>query len=365
MMNYDRNELIDKYISGEWSAEERILFTDLYNTDASFKTSADQRKVLIDALKAHNKRNELKALLEGFHAEIDSHEARKYKTKFTNRIIRFVQVQKHNFAVASSVAIIAIASTFAMTTKYFSDKRMGEYQELNQEIRDIKGYQDQILKSLKSNNSNKSNYHPGKFNGTAFAISQDGYLVTSSHLIRTADSIVIQNGNGLRWKVEPIYRNTAYDLAIVKIVDENFSGFGKLPYGLSDNEASLGEKIFTLGFPRADLVYGEGSLSASSGYMGDTTSYQVSVPVNPGNSGGPLLDSKGNLIGVISGKQTASEGVAFAVKASYIQQLLMELPELEEQPQWIGKHSSVNGLNRPKQVQKIADFVFEVNVYND
>jgi S1-C subfamily serine protease len=89
-----------------------------------------------------------------------------------------------------------------------------------------------------------------------------------------------------------------------------------------NNVSSLGENVFTLGYPGSEQVYGEGSLSALNGFNGDTTLYQISVPLNPGNSGGPLWDQSGKLIGMIRGKNFAKEGNAYAVKSVYVADFL-------------------------------------------
>ena len=72
------------------------------------------------------------------------------------------------------------------------------------------------------------------------------------------------------------------------------------------------------------MVYGEGYLSAKSGYYGDTTSYQISISANPGNSGGPVVNKNGEIIGVISSKETNADGVVFAIKTKNIYDVLKE-----------------------------------------
>lgn len=364
MIETNRNEFIDKYIKGILSIDEKLIFDDLYAHDASFKTSVDQRVVLVNAMKAWNNRHEMKSFLNEVHAEIDNTIARRYKTSLKNRVVRFINENKQHFAVASSVALIAVASTFAFTSSYFSNAHKVEYQELSQDLRDIKTYQDKILKGIKKD-PNKVNSHAGSFNGSAFVIAQNGYLVTSSHTLKTADSIVIENENGDRYRVTPVFKSADYDLAILKIEDSRFTSFNKLPYSIGNRISDLGEKVFTLGFPRDEMVYGEGALSAQTGFFGDTTAYQISIPVNPGNSGGPLLDNRGNLIGIISGKQTATEGVAFAVKSNFIYQILDEMNDDSINSSMLKNKSAVANLSRTQQIEKLKDLVFKVNVYNN
>lgn len=86
-------------------------------------------------------------------------------------------------------------------------------------------------------------------------------------------------------------------------------------------------KSFALGYPRETIVYSEGNISASSGVEGDTTKFQLSLLVNPGNSGSPVLDDQGNLIGIISGRNNNAQGVSYAVKAQYIYDMIKNIPD--------------------------------------
>jgi len=124
--------------------------------------------------------------------------------------------------------------------------------------------------------------------------------------------------------------------------------------------------VFTLGYPREEMVYGEGSVSSLSGYSNDTSMYQISIPVNPGNSGGPLLDEQGNVIGVIRGKITSAEATGFAVKANQIIQSI-ENNGAESVKQDLlplaNKKSGLKGLKRSDQIKRINPYVFNVLVY--
>lgn len=176
---------------------------------------------------------------------------------------------------------------------------------------------------------------------------------------------MIENEAGEKFKVTEVYRDQIHDLSILRVTDPAFTAFGTLPYTFKAEESDLGEKVYTLGYPREDIVFGEGSLSSSTGFEGDTTAYQISIPLNPGNSGGPLLDDKGNLIGVISGKQAGQEGASFAVKSAYLLQMISELPpELAPIKTSLPKNNALLGQNRPQQLNKLKDYIFVVKVYN-
>ena len=95
-------------------------------------------------------------------------------------------------------------------------------------------------------------------------------------------------------------------------------------------QADLAEPIFTLGYPRNDeMVYGQGYLSAKTGLNGDSLSCQITIAANPGNSGGPVLNQNGEVIGVLSTRQVSAEGVVFAIQSKYIHSVLNELKKAD------------------------------------
>ena len=115
------------------------------------------------------------------------------------------------------------------------------------------------------------------------------------------------------FKADIIYTDLEKDLAILQIEDEDFKSPVSLPYSIGKSSSELAEPIFTLGFPKDEIVYGEGYLSAKTGIKGDTMAYQISISANPGNSGGPVLNKNGEVIGMLNARQTTAEGVVFAV----------------------------------------------------
>ena len=113
------------------------------------------------------------------------------------------------------------------------------------------------------------------------------------------------------------------DLAIVEIDDATFSGFPPIQYGFKRAVEDIGEDVFVLGYPLVTTMGEEvklttGVVSARSGFQGDKSQYQISAPVQPGNSGGPLFNGKAELIGIVSAKHTDADNVSYGVKLSYL-----------------------------------------------
>ncbi|MGB5028190.1 MAG: trypsin-like peptidase domain-containing protein, partial [Chitinophagaceae bacterium] len=160
-----------------------------------------------------------------------------------------------------------------------------------------------------------------------------------------------------------VHINMEKDIAILKIDDESFKPYASVPYTISRSAGKLAEPIFTLGYPRSEIVYGQGYLSAKTGFNGDTLSCQLEIAANRGNSGSPILNKKGEVIGILNGRQRNIEGFAFAIQGKYIYNVLDELKKDSiHQKVKISSKSSIAGLDFQQQVEKVEDYVFMVKV---
>ena len=163
--------------------------------------------------------------------------------------------------------------------------------------------------------------------GTAFFVSQDGALVTNAHVVAGCSEIRVKGNDGVISDGRVIARDVTNDLAILK-VDKTSSKIAALRTGVR-----LGEGVETFGYPHADILSSSGNftlgnITALSGIGDDSRFLQMSAPVQAGNSGGPLLDQSGNLVGVVAAKLNAlkvavtdgdlPQNVNFAIKASIL-----------------------------------------------
>ena len=206
-----------------------------------------------------------------------------------------------------------------------------------------------------------------KGNGTGFFIDPTGYIATNYHVVENSSALeidLIQNGQKKSYKAKVISTDKQNDLAIIKIDDVTFKPYTKLPYNFKTNICDVGSNVFCLGYPMAlskmgvDVKFTDGKISAKTGFQGDITSYQVSVPVQPGNSGGALFDYDGNVIGVINAKIMEADNVSYAIKSTYLKNLIDVLPESLAIPN--DKSISVQTLT--EKIKVISDYVVLIKV---
>lgn len=177
------------------------------------------------------------------------------------------------------------------------------------------------------------------WSGTAVAIDKT-HLVTNHHVVDGAKTLTISgfsNTSTTEYNVEVIASDKNNDIAVLKVTDASFDGFS-IKYGSKTTTADVGTEIYVLGYPLTatmgdDIKLTTGVISSRSGFQGDFSQYQMTAAVQPGSSGGPLFDKKGNLIGVVSAKHMGAENTGYCVKLSYLRTLLESLDEKISLPQ--------------------------------
>ena len=170
---------------------------------------------------------------------------------------------------------------------------------------------------------------PKTWSGTGFTLG-NGYLVTNYHVVEEAGSISVKGVGGnsyTSYSASVVTADMANDIAILRITDSRFTGFGAIPYNVTTRMAEVGEDVFVLGYPLTQTMGNEikltnGIISSRTGYQGDAALYQMTAPIQPGNSGGPMFDSKGNVVGIVVAHHAGAENAGYAIKTSYLKNLI-------------------------------------------
>ena len=173
--------------------------------------------------------------------------------------------------------------------------------------------------------------------GTGFFITDDGYLISNYHVVKDATRVrVVTRSGTVPAKVVQV--DEANDIALLKVDGQ----FAVLPVA-SSRAVALGGTVATVGFPDPGLQgfspkLAKGEIAALAGAGDNARYFQISVPVQPGNSGGALVDERGNVVGIVSAKLDASvalaasgalpENVNYAVKSSFLLGFLESVPEV-------------------------------------
>jgi len=346
--------VIERYLNGEMNAEERARFEMLRHDNAEVDARVKEHQQFTDRIKQYGERLQFENLLNEIHNEIDVQALKDEFVHHPSAIVRLWRNHHSKISVAASITIFAVLGTLFLTG-YLSNKK--DVVDLTNKINRIEKGQHVGLPPVKK--AAPANY--GGI-GTGFAISSNGYIVTNFHVVNGADSVYVQNADGDPYHAKIVTTDAANDLAILKITDPSFKSLGALPYGFKRGQTDLGEELFTIGYPKEDQVLSKGYLSSENGFKGDTVNYQMAMDVNFGNSGGPVLDSHGNVVGVISSKPVGVAGAAYAIKSKYLIKSIQSDTTVSKLA--LSSKSKMAGLNRMQQIDKMQNYVFMVKVYN-
>ena len=357
-------DAIERYRNGEMSSEEKTFFEELRKNNPDIDQVAVEHNFFLGELDKMSEIKAYKHTLNEVESQlinegIISHKGLKGKAKIGFLWSRY----RRTIAVAASIAGIVSISTATIVSSYSEKKNVNVITPLvDNKLHQIEHKINQIenkinVASAAARVTSKLKFE-ANFRATGFLADGNGYIITNAHVVKDARNLIVENKKGEQFYAYAVYVNKTTDLAILKITDTSFKKLPDLPYTFSKTSTELGEHIFTLGYPREEVVYGEGYLSAKSGYFGDTTSYQISISVNPGNSGGPVVNKNGEIIGIISSKETNADGVVFAIKSKNIYSALKDVKENDSIK--LPVTNALKGLDRVQQIKKLEDFVYMV-----
>jgi S1-C subfamily serine protease/antitoxin component YwqK of YwqJK toxin-antitoxin module len=239
---------------------------------------------------------------------------------------------------------------------------IGEYILENIIVKEFMSAEELQKKGPKNISSSSSEW---KGNGSGFFINEKGYIATNYHVVKEASAIQVeyfQKGIKNTFSAKIIVTDKQNDLAIIQINDQKFKSLSSIPYVFSSTIKDVGTEVFALGYPMANVMgdeikFTDGKISSKTGIEGDITVYQISVPIQPGNSGGPLFDNKGNLVGITSSALNKeyfnSENVNYAIKTTYLKNLIDVIPERIKLP------NNIEIYNKPltEKIKLLSDFI--------
>ena len=211
-----------------------------------------------------------------------------------------------------------------------------------------------------SKTSNDSQDKSVKATGSGFFVG-GSIIATNEHVVSEAAKIevVISNSTEVKtYEVKVLCIDKTNDLALLQIIDKTFTPYNSLPYSIARKSYDAGASVFSMGYPHAKNGMGEevkitdGIISSKTGFKGDVATYQISAPIQPGNSGGPLFDKQGNLVGITSSGIVGLDNVGYAIKSAYLYNLMDSAP------------ITISDIFVPQTTQKdLPDLIKEIRPY--
>jgi S1-C subfamily serine protease len=368
----DNNEImildaVERYIRGEMNPDERLYFENLRKTNPAIDQLVVEHTLFMQQINQFGESKKFKTLLHDVHTDLSEQgKINSDKLKGQAKVVYLWNRYKRVTAIAASIAGITAIGISMLVNSLTPKASTDEIQQLRRDVTIQKHKTNALqndLNRVKENVQGKAdapviNYKTG---GTGFLLNGKGLMVTNAHVVKDSRNIRVFNSKGEQFNAYVLRLDILKDVAIIKIDDNQFKPFPSLPYAIRKSSTDIAEPIFTLGFPRDEIVYGEGYLSAKTGFNGDTLSCQIAIPANPGNSGGPIFNTHGEVVGILNARETQAQGVVFAIQSKYIFKAMDELRKNKlYENEKISTKPALSGLDKVQQVKKIQDYIFMV-----
>jgi S1-C subfamily serine protease len=176
--------------------------------------------------------------------------------------------------------------------------------------------------------------------GTGFLFGSQDYIITNYHVVKGTSEVKVKFTNGESINAEVVARDTQNDVAILKLTKSPSFQSREMKFGDS-SMVRMGDEVFTIGYPHIGIMglnpkYTKGVISAVTGIKDNPTVFQTTVPIQPGNSGGPLFNDKGEVVGLttaslsllaIESMGAIPQSVNYAVKSSFVKNTISTIPE--------------------------------------
>jgi len=357
-------DAIERYLRGEMLPEEKLFFEHIRKTNPEVDQRVVEHAAFLNQLDQYSENRRLKnQISEVYEQLVRSGEIE--QPSQTAKVITLWNKYKRTVFVAASIAGITalfISGLISLVTPKVSQAKIDL---LSRQLTNQQHIVNNVINKLNSVEAQRNTiFNRG---GTGFLVDGRGYLLTNAHIVKNATVVAVQNTLG-EYQARIIQLDRQADLALLKIEDTTYHAFNGLPYGISKSGADLGDDLFTLGYPRPTIVYGKGYLSAETGFQGDTTAFQLTIAANPGNSGTPVLNSDGEVIGIVTSSQANAEGMVFAVRSKNIVNALDSMrtdSTLQKSDSTLGTlriptNSLIRGMDRKTQIRRLRDYIFIV-----
>jgi len=356
-------DTVERYKNGEMTSQENTFFEELRKNNPEIDQLVVEHNFFVAEVEKFGTQKSFKHTLHEVEAKmIDEGLISRPILTGGAKIVQVWSKYKRVASLAAGIAgivsvlTIGLASIFNKTTNPDIDK-------LSRKVENLEKGQNKTVNDLNEVKGKINKIDPNalpKSGGTGFLIDGKGYIITNAHVLK-GKTIIASNTKGVQFVATICTKDIERDIAILKIEDNDFQAYATLPYSFS-KKVNLAAPVFTMGFPKDEIVYGEGYLSSETGYKSDTLSYQIAISAEHGNSGSPVLNKHGDVIGILTDKSNG--GAVFAIKSLYIFNAIDNLKnDTKHSSIKLSTTNSIKNLNREEQVKKVNNCVFLIKSY--
>jgi serine protease Do len=263
-------------------------------------------------------------------------------------------------SVAASVACLASLLTFSIVKNKYDSLLISNNENLTKvanAVAIVANNNKEVIKKVK--NASVQPVGDLKQSGTCFAITNNGYAITNAHVVNSSKDIYVYTADDVAHRANVVSLDAELDIAVLKIdeADFKFSAQG-IPYGFDVQSNNIAERVFTVGYPKNSIVYSEGYISSEFGRNDDSSRYQMMLPSDPGVSGSPVFNAKGNVVAVINSRESRGSSTTYALKAKKLNDFLKGIEDLN-----ISRNNSLNNLSRAQQIKRVKNYVYIVKIF--
>lgn len=362
MTEEEKIALFDAYLRKEMSQEELLAFEQQLNDSEQLRTEFEAYQFFSEEIHDGEEYGAIKDKLEEIHQE-----------NFGKKKSIFLRPQfLIPMGVAAGIALLFTVMNPGAQSGDTAANENADYHELHYTEEEGEAAEDDMAAemdtSLEITETDTAvsildeilplaNKQP---NGTCFLISKKGFFITSKHLVRKRRYVKLQQKDqDIAFNAEVIYRDSILDFAILKCSEQQAENFKAVPFKFYKSDPKLGDDVFTLGYPKPDIVYTKGVVSSETGFRSDSMSFQISMPSNPGNSGAPLFTRKGDLVGMVIANSSKKQSVTYILKPDYIQERISSLQsdfDIDMSRNYTKRFSKTSDL-----ISKYRPFIFEIH----
>lgn len=361
-------DAVERFAEGNMPEQERIYFEDLRKNNPELDQAVVEHLFFLNELKKFSHSKNFKHSLHEVEQKLaDEGFVFRKAPAGKAKVVQLWNRYKRTIAVAASIACVVSLFIASIISSVGNKTERNNIQPLVEKIELQEAKQRQIENKINQLQAGSPVVEKprvnSKFRGTGFLIDVNGnYIVTNAHVaLEGRNQLIIENNEGEQFSASAVHIDAARDIAILKVTDKTFKKLPPVPFTIRKSNAGLGEQVYMLGFPKQEIVYGEGYVSAKNGYQMDTIYCQLNTAANEGSSGSPVINRKGELIGILTSAERNAQGVVYAVKSANIHRAIEEARKADDSTEIkITSNSSLKGLDREVQIKKLEDYVFMI-----